>query len=331
MKKISVIIPVYNEEGNITAIINEIDHVFKGIPEINYEIIVVDDGSTDETLPIILKVCSDNSHIFYISLSKNFGKDNAVIAGLQHSDADAVITIDADLQHPPSLIPEFIDYWLQGYEVVYAFRRTENIHASFFTRIRSRLFYEVLSAFSDVQMENGISDFKLIDRKVVDIINQLPEARPFLRGLIKWVGFKQKPVEYEALKRYTGETKYNLRNLINLATHGITSFSTKPLNLAIYLGFFFSGMSLLYIPYAIISLYFHFGHSGWASIIVSIAFFGGLQLMIMGIIGIYLGKTFIQSKQRPRYIIRQTNIRYDSTTNKNINTIGKPQPAYPEF
>ncbi|MEO5648927.1 MAG: glycosyltransferase family 2 protein [Ginsengibacter sp.] len=308
MQKISVIIPVFNEGENIKAIVEELDLVFSDLSEIEYEIIFVDDGSVDESLPIILSLAAENPHIFYITFSKNFGKDNAIIAGLKSAHSDAVITIDADLQHPPSLIPEFIKWWHQGYDVVYAFRKGSNRHAGFFTKMQSKIFYKTINTFSDVQMENGISDYKLIDKKVVDVINKLPEDRPFLRGLIKWVGFKQKPVEYEPMKRYAGTTKYSVRNLTKLAAQGITSFSTKPLTFAIYIGFFFSVTSLLYIPYIILSLCFDLARSGWASVIFTVAFFGGLQLMIMGIIGLYLGKTFIQSKHRPRYIIESSNI-----------------------
>jgi dolichol-phosphate mannosyltransferase len=309
-QNIAIVIPVFNEEGNIKAIVEKVETIIYHFPEMDFRILFVDDGSTDETLPVIMSLCPFNPHIFYISLSKNFGKDNAIVAGLKAIDADAVITMDADLQHPPGLIPEFIKWWHEGYDVVYAYRKDKNIHAGFFTRIRSRLFYKVINAFSDVKMENGISDFKLLDRKVVGTINNLPEERPFLRGLVKWVGFKQKGIEYEPMERLTGTTKYTLGNLIKLATQGLTSFSTKPLTLAIYLGFFFSAASLLYFPYVLLSLYYHWERpgSGWASVIVTIVFFGGLQLIIMGIIGLYLGKTFSQGKNRPRYIIRSSNL-----------------------
>ena len=306
--KISIVIPVYNEEGNISAIIDKIDTVFQSIDDINYEIIFVDDGSTDETLPVLISLCLTKTNVFYISFSRNFGKDNALIAGFKCATGDALITIDADLQHPPNMIPEFIHWWQKGFDIVYAYRKDKNIHAGFFTRVRSRLFYKVISAFSDVKMENGISDYKLIDKKVIEVINKLPEDKPFLRGLLKWVGFKQKAVEYEPCERYSGATKYSLISLIKLATQGLTSFSTKPLTFAIYLGFFYSATSLLYIPYVLISLYYHLQRPGWASVIVTIAFFGGLQLMIMGIIGLYLGKTFIQSKHRPRYIVQSSNL-----------------------
>lgn len=306
--KISIIVPVLNEEGNVTAITEKLYEVFQTIPGVDYEIVFIDDGSTDETLPVLMSLCATAENISYISFSRNFGKDNALMAGFQAARGDAAITIDADLQHPPDLIPEFIGWWQQGFDIVYAYRKDKNIHAGFFTRIRSRLFYKIINAFADVQMENGISDFKLIDRKVIDVINKLPEDKPFLRGIIKWVGFKQKAVEYEPNERHSGETKYGLFSLMRLATQGLTSFSTKPLTFAIWLGFFYSASSLLYIPYVLISLYYHLERPGWASIIVTIAFFGGLQLMIMGIIGLYLGKTFIQSKQRPRYIIQSSNV-----------------------
>lgn len=306
--KISVVIPAFNEEENILPITEMIVAVFEKLPGCDYEIIFVDDGSIDATGDTIKSLSIDKQNIFYISFSKNFGKDNALIAGLQYVTGDAAITIDADMQHPPSLIPEFIEWWLKGYEVVYAYRNEKNKHAGFTSRITSRLFYNTINSFSEVQMENGISDFKLIDKKVVDIINTLPEDKPFLRGLIKWVGFKQKAIGYEANERYAGTTKYNKIKLLKLAVQGLTSFSTKPLSFAIYLGFFFSLSSLLYVPYVLLSIYYHLARSGWASVIVTIAFFGGLQLMILGIIGLYLGKTFIQGKHRPRYIIRSTNI-----------------------
>ncbi len=309
MARITIIIPVYNEAGNINILVEKLKYIFKLHPEINYEIIFVDDGSTDQGLLILMELSLKNPNLFYISLSRNFGKDNALMAGIKYSTSDAVITMDADLQHPIELIPEFINSWQQGYDVVYAYRKDKNRHASFFTRIRSKLFYKVVNAMSDVQLENGISDFKLLDKKVVHIINTLPENEPFLRGIIKWVGFKQKRVEYLPNERFSGSTKYGFTNLLKLATHGLTSFSTKPLSFAIYLGFFFSALSLLYVPYVLLSFYFHWDRGpGWASVIVTIAFFGGLQLMIMGIIGLYLGKTFIQGKGRPKYIIQSSNL-----------------------
>ena len=309
MPRVAVVIPIFNEEGNIKVITQRLTTVFEGLPEIEFKIIFVDDGSTDQSLKILRRLTEQNPTIFYLSLSKNFGKDNALMAGIHFSDAEAVITMDADLQHPPELVGQLIRGWESGYDVVYAYRRDKNQYAGFFTRVRSQLFYNIVNKLSDVKLENGISDFKLMDSKVIDVLTKLPEDKPFLRGVIKWVGFKQMPVEYEPDERNAGSTKYDFSTLISLAANGLTSFSTKPLSFAIYLGFFFSAILLLYIPYVLASFYFHWDRGpGWASVIVTIAFFGGLQLMIMGIIGLYLGKTFIQGKGRPKYIIQSSNL-----------------------
>jgi polyisoprenyl-phosphate glycosyltransferase len=306
-RSICVLLPVYNEEGNVRAISLALKEVFERLPEYSYSVLFVDDGSADNTLEEVKRLAQEETNVQYISFSRNFGKESALLAGLQHCNADAVITMDADLQHPPELISEMISYWKEGYEVVYAIRKERNIHAGTFNRIGSRLFYKTVNVLSDVKLEDGISDFRVLDRKVVAVIKDLKEDHPFFRGLIKWVGFKQKPVYYTPNERFAGESTYNIKSLTKLALHGIMSFSTKPLTLAIYLGFIFSLLSVLYIPYAFISIHYGWAISGWSSMIVTIAFFGGLQLMILGIVGLYLGKTFLQGKQRPQYIIRDTN------------------------
>jgi polyisoprenyl-phosphate glycosyltransferase len=314
--QVTIVIPVYNEEGNIQALLRQLESLLDSIQGVNFEILFVDDGSSDQTVPVIMSYAIDNPHIHYLSLSRNFGKDNALMAGINHCKSDAVITMDADLQHPPALIREFLYWWKEGFDVVYAYRKSRNPDVNYLTKLRSMLFYKIVSAFSDIPLEEGISDFKLIDRKVVRVINQLSEDKPFLRGIIKWVGFKQKPLEYEPNPRYAGNSKYNFSNLVHLATEGITSFSTKPLTFAIYLGFIFSSISMMYIPYLFISIHFHWVRWGWAPVIFTLAFFQGLQLIIIGIIGLYLGKTFMQGKNRPKYIIRSSNLeshpKYDS-------------------
>lgn len=304
---ISVLIPVYNEENNLLAITKAIQIVFQNIEQ-DYEIIFVNDGSSDQSINILKKIALDANNIFFISFSRNFGKDIALLAGLQYAKGDAVITIDADLQHPPELIPELINHWISGNEVVYTYREEKNIHAKKINQISSKLFYKLINNLSNVKLEEGIADFRLIDRKVVDVLNNLHEDFPFFRGLVKWVGFQQKGIPYIPNPRESGETKYNNKALLQLALQGITSFSTKPLTIATYLGFSFSLLSLLYIPYVLFSLWFEHPISGWASMIVTIAFFGGLQLMILGIIGMYLGKLFMQSKERPHYIIKESNL-----------------------
>jgi dolichol-phosphate mannosyltransferase len=298
---------VFNEEGNVPAITKAIQQVFENL-HFDFEIVFVNDGSADKSLAIIKEEAAVYKNIFYISFSRNFGKDNALLAGLKNVKGDAVITIDADLQHPPEMIPGMLELWEQGNDVVYTYREDKNEHASNFNQYSSKMFYKIINSLSDVDMEDGIADYRLLDKKVVNVLNNLHEDRPFFRGLIKWVGFQQKGIPYLPNARVQGKSKYSTKALTKLALQGITSFSVKPLTIAIYMGLTFSILSTLYIPYVLISLYKGYAISGWTSIIVTIAFFGGLQLMILGILGIYLGKLFMQSKQRPHFIIKESNL-----------------------
>ncbi len=302
-----VLIPLYNEEKNAALISDEIIHVFATVPHAAYKILFVDDGSKDATLTTIQKLAAANNSISYISFSKNFGKEAAMLAGFQHipATADAVITIDADMQHPPSLIPILIEKWQAGNDVVYTYRERSNEHVSYSSKLYSKMFYWMLSKLADVELENGIADFKIIDKKVLAVIKEMKEDAPFFRGLFKWVGYKQLGIPYRVEARVNGESKYPTKALIKLALHNITSFSTKPLTMAIYVGFFTSFMAILYLPYVLYSLYQGIAISGWASTIATIAFFGGVQLTVLGIIGLYLGKIFMQTKHRPRYIINE--------------------------
>ena len=317
---ITVLIPLFNEEANIIPIASAVDNVFKEIYNCNYEIFFVDDGSTDNTLAEVKKVVKKKSNIFYLSFSRNFGKDAALLAGFQHisQNTGAVITIDADLQHPPELIPELIKHWQSGYDIVYTYRNENNKDSSFFSKLSSKLFYWVISKLADVKLENGLSDFKLIDKKVIDVIKNTKEEAPFFRGLFKWVGFNQIGIPYSAANRLNGETKYPTKALVRLALHSITSFSTKPLTIAIYIGFLTSFISILYVPYILYSFYKGYAISGWSSTIATIAFFGGVQLIVLGIIGLYLGKIFIQTKNRPQYLINESNFSAsNSSTDQN--------------
>ena len=302
-----VLIPLYNEEKNAAVIIELISRVFATVPNAAYKILFVDDGSKDGTLTVIQQLAAENEKVAYISFSKNFGKEAALLAGFENipPQTDAVITIDADMQHPPTLIPTLIQLWQAGNDVVYTFREKSNEHVSYFAKTNSKIFYWVMSKLADVELENGIADFKIFDKQVLAVIKEMKEDAPFFRGLFKWVGFKQLGIPYRVEARLNGETKYPTKALVKIALHNITSFSTKPLTMAIYVGFFTSFISLLYVPYVLYSLYEGMAISGWASIIATIAFFGGVQLMVLGIIGLYLGKIFMQSKQRPRYIINE--------------------------
>jgi dolichol-phosphate mannosyltransferase len=305
-KKVSIIVPVCNEEGNIAIFMEAVSAVMDKLPY-EYSITYVDDGSTDGTMKDIKEQLLHRKNIYFISLSRNFGHQNALKAGLDLSDGDCVISMDGDMQHPPELLPLLIHNWEQGYDIVYTVRK-DHKEIPAMKRKTSDMFYNMMNKLSDIEMESGTADFRLLDKKVVEIFRNFKEADLFWRGLVKWLGFKQLGIEYEPGERTIGKSKYTYKKMMQLALKGITSFSIKPLNIAIYLGFIFSILSLLYIPYVLISLYFGHTISGWASMIVTIAFFGGLQLMILGIIGMYLGKLFLQSKQRPHYIIRESNL-----------------------
>ena len=306
MKHVNIVVPVYNEEENILKLIAQVQDVFETLPY-SYSFIIVDDGSTDNTLDLLRGAAAADKHIRFISLSKNFGHQNALKAGLDHARGDCVISMDGDLQHPPELIPTLLKHWEDGYDVVYTLRKDDETNTGYFKRKTSNLFYKVMNRLAGLEMEKGSADFRLLSKKVLYILQGIDEHELFFRGLVKWVGFKQIGVEYTARARTKGQSKYSFKKMMQFAVQGITSFSTKPLYIAAYLGLIFSLLSLLYIPYAITS--YLLGHivSGWASIIVTIAFFGGLQLSILGIIGLYIGKIFMQGKRRPFYIIKEVN------------------------
>jgi glycosyltransferase involved in cell wall biosynthesis len=308
MKKlISVIIPAFNEEENLAAIIERIEKVFESLVY-NFEIIIIDDGSSDSTIDYIKSEIKIKPNLFYIEFSKNFGHQAALMAGLNHANGDCVISLDADLQHPPEMFAQMLQKWEEGFEVVYT-RRLSDSSLPLQKRKSSDLFYKLLNSLSDVEIEPGTADFRLLDKVVVQNLNKFQEMDPFVRGLVKLVGFKQFAIDYVPAERFRGSSKYSLAKMRRLALHGVTSLSIKPLHTAVYLGFFFSFLSLLYIPYILFAFYQGTEVSGWASLIMTVVFFGGLQLIILGFLGIYLGKMFMQAKNRPNYIIRSTNIK----------------------
>lgn len=308
MKKlVSIVIPAHNEEENVVVIVSRIAKVFETLAY-NYEIIIVDDGGSDNTLAVAKQIAATDPNVFFIELSRNFGHQSALKAGLDYSHGDCVISLDADLQHPPELFVEMLAKWEQGYDVVYT-RRKEDPSLPLRKRKTSRYFYQLLNALSETEIEPGTADFRLLDAKVVQVFRSFTENDLFIRGMIKWLGFRQYAIDYMPSQRFAGASKYNISKMRKLAVHGVTSLSVKPLHMAVYLGFFISCLSLLYIPYVVYAYFFAKHVNGWASIIVTVAFFGGLQLVILGIIGIYIGKMFMQGKNRPTYIVRSTNIK----------------------
>lgn len=306
-KKVSVVIPVYDEAENVAIVAEKVSAEFVN-SGYDYEIIFVDDGSTDGTLLELSKLAASNPHVFFISFSRNFGHQNALKAGLDHARGDCVISMDGDLQHPPSLIGEFLKYWELGYSIVYTIRDADT-HSSWFKRTSSKMFYKVMSMMSEVDLEHGTADFRLLDRVVVDQLRKFPEVGPFYRGLVKWVGFKQWPISYTPAQRHSGRTKYSLNKMLQLAMEGVTSFNTRPLMFSITMGFCFSFFSILvYLPYVIFMLSQRNHFPKWASLFTLIVFFGGLNLIILGIIGLYIGKLFMQAKSRPHYIVQKSNL-----------------------
>jgi polyisoprenyl-phosphate glycosyltransferase len=304
VKKIDIIIPVYNEAENIAALVAAVHEAMAGLPY-DYNFMLVDDGSTDGTLQVLKGLSVADPRVHFLSFSRNFGHQAALKAGIDTSVGDAAISLDGDFQHPPEIIPTLLKHWEEGYDVVYTLRKDEDKHASSFKRWTSDQFYNFMNRMADLDLEKGSADFRLLDRKTVQVLQQLEEHELFFRGLVKWIGYRQLAVEYQPAKRRAGKSKYTLRKMLRFAMQGITSFSTKPLYFAAYIGFVFSLLSILYLPYALVSYYFGHVVSGWTSVIVTITFFGGLQLCILGIMGLYLGKVFMQAKQRPLYIIKE--------------------------
>ncbi len=300
---ISIIIPAFNEEANIEPIFNRISQLLR---EENYEIIFIDDGGTDNTFINIQKLARAHPQVKGISFSRNFGHQAALKAGLDHAKGNCTISIDCDLEHPPEAISKMLAFWREGAEVVIS-RRENSLKTTPFKRYSSQAFYFLLKLISDVQVEPGTADFRLLDKKVVQACSAITENELFWRGIIPWLGFKTKTLWYHQDQRQHGESKYTLFKMMKLSLSGITSFSTRPLYLSLYLGAFFAGSSFIYLLYAVAVKFFTDDSvSGWASVIASVLLIGGMQLLILGVMGIYLGKLFMQSKGRPQYVIRDT-------------------------
>ena len=307
-KSIAIVIPSYNEATNIDVLIQALNETIVNI-NYNFKFIFVDDGSNDETVAILKEKSKVHQHIFYLELSRNFGHQNALKAGIDlvKNDVDAIISMDGDMQHPPKIIPKLIQKWEEGFEVVYTIRE-EDKKLSFIKNKTSNLFYGLMNKLSDIKFEPGTADFRLIDKKVAQVFSDFTENELFIRGIINWVGFKQYAIHYEPNERYSGKSKYTLGKMMRFAVQGITSFSTKPLSMAIILGISLSVMAFIfYIAYVLYSVYYGHVISGWASVITTVVFFGGLNLVVLGIIGVYIGKLFMQSKGRPNYLISSTN------------------------
>jgi dolichol-phosphate mannosyltransferase len=306
--ELSLVIPTFNEEGNVQRLYNEILLVLKQLQISTYEVIFIDDGSSDQSLQRIEALRAQDTNVHYLQFSRNYGHQHALKAGLDYARGAAVISLDADLQHPPALIADMVQLWRQGAEVVYT-RRNDKQNVGLFKKLSAKAFYWLANRLSEVPIEDGTADFRLLDRKVVDAIKTFKESHLFLRGLIPTLGFKQVALDYEPAVRFSGQSKYSLGKMFHFAINGITSSSAKPLYFSIYLGLFFAFLAFVYGCYAIyIAVFTDAAITGWTSLIASVLFIGGIQMILIGIVGIYLGKLFVQSKQRPTYIIKSNTL-----------------------
>ena len=297
---ISVVIPCFNESEVIAATYQRLQVVSSTIQ--NYELIFVDDGSLDNTLNLLKKFKKENHNITVIGLSRNFGHQIAVTAGIEAANGDAVIVIDADLQDPPEIIPEMIKLWADGADVVYCVRKSRAGEAKF-KLFTAKIFYRILGSLSDINIPHDTGDFRLIDRKVVTALSKMPEKDRYLRGMVSWIGFNQVPLYYDRDERMAGETKYPLKKMIKFALDGIFSFSTRPLQISTYFGILVSLLSLIGVFYAVLSrLLTDQWIPGWTLLFIGVMFLGGVQLIILGVIGEYVGRIYGESKKRPLYL-----------------------------
>lgn len=307
MKKISIIIPAYNEEESLSFLFERLNKITREIAEYEFEILLVNDGSKDKTLEIIKEQRKQDSRISYVDLSRNFGKETAMIAGLDYATGDAVIFMDADLQDPPELIPELIKYWEEGYDDVYARRKTRK-GETFLKKFTSKMYYKVLQKIAGMEIQKDTGDFRLLDRRCVNALKLLRESQRCTKSMFSWIGYKKKEVLYDREPRVAGKTKWNYLKLIDLAIDGITSFTTSPLRLATYISIPTFIILGVYFIYVIIKCFVvHMPIQAFQAIILLILFFSGIQILLFGIIGEYLGRIFVETKHRPLYLVNEYN------------------------
>ncbi|MGV6874019.1 glycosyltransferase family 2 protein [Pseudochelatococcus sp. B33] len=308
---LSIVTPFYNEEETIPAYFERVVSILETrLPAYDFEIVCVDDGSRDSTLSMLTGVAARDPRIRVVELARNFGKEAALTAGLSFTRGDAVVPLDADLQHSPAIIPEMVRLWAEeGYDIVEA-RRTDRTSDSPLHKFSAEAFYKLNNMIADTYIPANVGDFRLMSRQVVDVINSLPERQRFMKGIFAWVGFRRTHIDYECVPRVAGTTKWNKWRLWNFALEGITSFSTWPLRVWTYVGITISGLAFLYGLILILdTLIGGRDVPGYASLMSTVLFMGGIQLIGIGILGEYLGRTYIETKQRPVFIIRRIHAR----------------------
>ena len=307
MKTVTVLIPCYNEENSLSILYERLQFVFQNLKEYNFQILLVNDGSTDNTLAKMQELRTKDSSVSYLSLSRNFGKENAMLAGLDYAKGDAVILMDADLQDPPELIPQMLQEWENGYDDVYA-RRRNRAGETWFKKATAHWYYRILQRFADIEIPADVGDFRLLDRQVVDALCSLREKQRYTKGLFCWIGYNKKELLFDRDPRVAGNSKMNFLKLLGLAVDGITSFSVAPLRLASILGLLISSIAFIYLLFVIgKTLLFGDPVAGYPSMISIILFMGGIQLVVLGIIGEYVGRIFYEAKKRPDYLVSEYN------------------------
>ena len=301
---LSIIIPVFNEEESLSELYRRLTKVMEDFGD-TYEIIFVNDGCQDNSLQVMLKLQEQDKCVKVIDFSRNFGHQIAITAGMDYASGSAVICLDADLQHPPELIPELVAEWREGNDIVYTIRQ-ETEGETFFKKLTSKFFYMLINKIANVKISSNAADFRLLDRKVVEDFRSIRERGRFVRGLVNWVGYKQIGVTYKAEPRFAGQSKYSFGKMLRFAFDAITAFSSFPLQLSVYLGFVVSFLSFLYVMYIFCeTLYFKHTVPGWSSIMVIVLFLGGVQLITIGIIGEYISRIYEEVKERPLYLVRR--------------------------
>ena len=305
MKTITLLIPVYNEESVLPQLFKRLDEFTKNTPNYQFEFLFINDGSTDKSFSIIAEQSKRDSRISYINLSRNFGKEIAMIAGIDHVKSDALVIIDADLQDPPELIQEMISHWEDGYDDVYA-RRNNRQGETWLKKKTSQWYYRILQKSTNIPIQIDTGDFRLLDRRCIEALQKFRESQRNTKAIFSWIGYKKKEIFYDRDPRLSGQTKWNYRKLLNLAIDGITSFTTAPLRMATIFGFIISLIAFIWIIYLLVRPLFGVSTgAGYSSLMAVILFLGGVQLLSLGIIGEYVGRIFIETKNRPLYLIEE--------------------------
>lgn len=307
MKKISIIVPAYNEEESIPYLEKRLVALMDNMKNYEFEVLFVNDGSKDKTLELIKELRKRDNRFCYVNFSRNFGKEVAMIAGLDYATGDAVILIDADLQDPPELIPELVKYWEQGYDDVYAKRKSRK-GETFLKKFTSKMYYKVLQSLTNVEIQKDTGDFRLLDRRCVNALKKLRESQRCSKSIFSWIGYNKKEVLYDRDPRVAGKTKWNYKKLVDLAIDGITSFTTSPLRISTYLAIPTFLALVIYFIYVIVKcIRLSVAIQAFQAIILLVLFFSGIQIMLFGIIGEYLGRIFNETKNRPLYFVDEYN------------------------